>query len=139
MCFCRRPCRRVDVATGYARQLDLKNHDRGSVAERFQYLRDSIGQKLPTHNAVGMGVVNRKKVSIQGFWTNSEENVMPTQPFEVELRNQRAKDYGLGELVKEVGFAGVVQITDGLRRAQREAKERALAALPKKVKTPATE
>jgi hypothetical protein len=125
--------------TGYARQLNLRNHDRASVAERFQYLRDSIGQKLPTHNAVGMGVVNRKKVSVQGFWVNSPELGMPALPQEIELRERREREYGLAKLVDEVGVAGIIRLTERLLLAQREARETALAALPKKVRTRATE
>lgn len=130
---------RSGAVTGYARQLNLRNEDRESVAARLQYLRDSIGHKLPTHNKVGMGIVRPRKVSVQGIWTNSADMRLPAQPGEIELREARARDYGFARMVDEVGLAGVVTITERLLQAQKDAKEAALAALPKKVRTLPTE
>jgi hypothetical protein len=121
--------------TGYARQLNLRKEDRLGVAERVQYLRDSIGQKLPTHNKVGMGIVRPRVLSVQGIWTNGPDLRPKPQSHEVALRAARARDYGLARLVDEVGLAGVVTITQRLLQAQHEAKEAALAALPKIVRT----
>lgn len=125
--------------TGYARQLELRNSDRDSVRERFGYLRNSIGGRIPTHNSVGTGVVNRKKVSVQGFWVNSPLLTPPPQPQEIELRARRKKDYGLAKMVDEVGIAGVVRITERLIEAHKKGKAEALERLPKKERIRATE
>lgn len=128
-----------DAVTGYARQLPLRNEDRDSVVARMQYLRDTIGQKIPAHNKVSIGVVRPRAVSVQGVWQNAPDNRLPLQPHELELRAARARDYGFARMVDEVGLAGVVTITQRLLQAQDDAKAAALAALPKKVRTLPTE
>lgn len=86
-----------------------------------------------------MGVVNRKKVSVQGFWTNSPDLRFPPQPQEIALRARRKRDYGLARMVDEVGMAGVVRVTQRLLEVQRRTKEEALAAMPKVERVRATE
>jgi hypothetical protein len=129
----------MSLVTGYSRQLGLKNMDKEQVAEKFKYLRNALGHKTPTHNKVGMGVVNRKRVSVQGYWHNSAELRFPPFPHEVELRKQRAEEVGFSKLVGEVGIAGVVRMMQRLMELQEQARQDALAKLPKPVITPATE
>jgi hypothetical protein len=113
--------------------------DAEKVRARIQYLRDTIGQKLPTHNKVGMGVVGRKRISIQGFWHNSEELRARPIPAEIELRARRNREYSLASVRDELGMAGVIRITQRLLAAQDEAQANALAAMPKVERTRATE
>lgn len=109
------------------------------MVARMQYLRDTIGQKIPAHNKVSMGVVRPRTVSVQGIWHNAPDNRLPAQPQEIELRAARARDYGLARMIDEVGLAGVVTITQRLLQAQEDARAAALDAMPKKVRTLPTE
>jgi hypothetical protein len=129
----------VVAVTSYSRQIGLKNLDREEVSTKFKYLRNTIGHKLPTHNKIGMGVVNRKKVSIQGFWHNSAELRLPPFPHEIELRQRRAEEAGYSKLVDEVGVAGVLRMMQRLMEIQEQTRQNALAKLPRPVRTAATE
>jgi hypothetical protein len=133
------PVLSMSLVTGYSRQLELRNMGPDKVAEKFQYLRNALGHKTPTHNKIGMGVVNRKKVSIQGFWHNSAELRFPPFPHEVALRKQRAEEVGFSKLVGEVGISGVVRMMQRLMELQEETRQNALAKLPRPVRTRATE
>lgn len=125
------------LVTGYSKSLGLKNLDKENVASRIQYLRDTLGQKTPKHGQ--MGFVQRKHVSVQGFWRNTADLRLCPLPEQVELRERRQREHGFEKMVNEYGLAGIVMITKKLLERQEAAKAAALAKEPKVEKVHATE
>ena len=123
--------------TGYEKNLSLMNMDKETVAERIQYLRDTLGKKTAKHNH--MGFVERDFVSVQGFWRNAQELRRRPLPIEIETRERRAKDYGFEKVTDEIGLEGAAIVLNKLRERQRLAHERALAKLPQKERVVPTE
>ena len=113
--------------------------DRKDIVERFAYLRNSLGRPIPKHNEISIGVVERKRVSIQGYWKNSPDTRTPPLREFKERHASLRETHGFQQIVNEFGLSGVVRITQKLLEKQQEAKEKALAALPPKIKIRATE
>lgn len=113
------------------------NMDKETVAQRIQYLRDTLGRKTPKHNH--MGFVERDFVSVQGFWRNSADLRRRPLPIEIETRERRGNDHGLDKVMDEIGLEGVATVLNKLRERQRLAHERALAKLPVKERVLPTE
>lgn len=128
-----------DLVNGYKRRLSLRNFDREKIMARFMYLRNSLGFKMVPHNRISVGVIHRQRISVQGFWHNSRGYFHRPSPQAVEIFEKRMSTVGLQSIVRDLGFAGVIRMTQKLLDAQRTAREKALAALPVPVRTPATE
>lgn len=94
---------------------------------------------MPKHNEVSIGVVEKKRISIQGFWRNSPTLSEKELPEVTQLRERRRKEHGLQNMIDEVGIAGVIRITQKLLEKQEMAKQAALAAEPKVERVRATE
>lgn len=133
------PCVYGKYITGYERYITLKNLDPEKISEVFTYLRNTLGRKVPKHNEVSIGVVERSHVSVQGFWRNSPSLKDRELPEVTALRERRRKEHGLQDMIDEVGMTGVVRITQRLLERQELAKQEALAAEPKVEKVRATE
>lgn len=86
---------------------------------------------MPTHNDIGIGVVEQSNVSVQGIWRNSATLRDKELPETVELREKRRAKYGLQNTIDDIGVAGVIRITQKLLEKQALAKQAALAAEPK--------
>lgn len=127
------------TVTGYERYITLKNLDPEKIDKVFTYLRNTLGRKMPKHNEISIGVVEKKRTSIQGFWRNSRELTEKELPEVTQLRERRRKEHGLQGMIDEVGITGVVRITQKLLERQEMAKQAALAAEPKVEKVRATE
>lgn len=129
----------VRTVTGYERCIGLKNLDPKRVEEVFTYLRNTLGRKVPRHNEISIGVVESRNVSVQGFWRNSPSSRDVELPETVERRERRRAEYGLQDVIDELGVPGVIRITQKLLEKQELAKARALAAEPAVERVCATE
>lgn len=127
------------IVNGYLRKLSLKNLDREKIVDRFMYLRNSPGFKMSEHSKISSGVINRGHRSVQGFWHNHRGFYPEPLPEELEMLEKRSSTMSLDRVVAELGLVGVVRITQKLLEAQKNARKEAIAALPKPVRTPATE
>lgn len=83
--------------------------------------------------------MEQKRVSVQGFWRNSPTLLEKELPEVTELRERRRQEYGLQNVIDEMGVTGVVRITQKLLERQEMAKQAALDAEPKVERVRATE
>lgn len=109
------------------------------VAEIFQLLRDTLGRKVPKHNEVSIGVLEKKKQSVQGIWRNPHSLIRELVPDMNKTVERRHKDYGLQVLLDDIGTAGVIRMTQKLLRRRAESDQAIIDALPKKEVVRATE
>lgn len=105
--------------------------DADKVGEVFQSLRDSLGRKTPTHNDVGIGVVEAKKISVQGVWRNTPDLRVIDSIDVRERRQRREEEFGLSKVMDEFGSAGLVLLTQKLLERRAAGHRAALDALPK--------
>ena len=127
------------VVTGYQRVTDLSRLSRSEVLDRFNYLRNSLGQKSPIHSQISEGVIKPRKVSIQGFWHNSRDYRIPALREERIHREEMKNRVGFAKLKDEMGLEGVVRVVERLMEKKELRKREALARLPKKKRVLPTE
>lgn len=119
---------RVSV-TGYKRQRTLANLSQKEVESALQEMRDTLGRKVPRHNAISRGVVERKKLSVQGVWRNLPDPNIEL-PCAVERRQKIRETMRFQDLVDSVGLAGVVDVMQTLLHKQEETRQKEIAKLP---------
>lgn len=119
------------TVTGYERQRSLKNMSAEEVQEVFQTLRDSLGRKTPTHNEIGIGVVEQKSITVQGVWRNTPDLRTPELLDTKRKREEMMKKFGMQGIIAELGTAGAVCVTQKLLQRRTELHEKALRELPK--------
>ncbi|CDF39682.1 hypothetical protein CHC_T00009060001 [Chondrus crispus] len=133
------PCVFGKYITGYERSITLKNLSPEKIGDVFTYLRNTLGRKVPKHNEISIGVVEKNQESVQGFWRNSATLLEKELPEVTQLRERRRQEYGLQSMIDDVGVTGIVRITQKLLERQEMAKQAALDAEPKVEKIRATE
>lgn len=101
------------------------------VQEVLEELRDTLGRRVPKHNEIGIGVVEKKCVSVQGIWRNAPDLWYPELPETAETRERRSQTHGLQTLFDDVGITGVISTTQKLLDREATAKQLALDALPR--------
>lgn len=119
------------TGTGYERQIGLKNKDLETVNDTVAYLRNTLGRKVPQHSEISIGVVEKKKESVQGFWRNSVSFHDRELPETIQKRAERQAEYNLQKMIDDIGMNGVAMVTQKLLERQELAKDRAIAAAPK--------
>lgn len=128
----------IFLATTYKRQRTLKNLSRNEVREAVQELRDTLGRKVPKHNEISIGVLERPRLSVQGVPRNSatSEADLP----QLRARRERLrKEYRMQDLVKQVGLTGMVEITQKIIEHRDEHRKALIEAMPKRTKVNPTE
>lgn len=108
------------------------------MGELLQELRDTLGRRVPRHNKISRGVLERKKLSVQGVWRNLP-NLNIEIPGAVERRRKIRETMRFHDLVDRVGFAGVVDIMQTVLQNKEDERLEELAKLPKGEKVWPTE
>lgn len=129
---------RPTSVTGYKRQRTLKNEDAEVVRSCLQELRDTLGRKVPRHNEISRGVLERKTLSVQGVWRNTVGGFHDTRR-ERDRRLALGKTYGLGDILEDIGMTGVVEVTQQLMKEKEEMHQAAIARFPVKKRVRPTE
>ncbi|KAI0559136.1 hypothetical protein FGB62_166g054 [Gracilaria domingensis] len=127
------------TVTGYERQRTLKNMSAEEVGETLQLLRDTLGRPVPAHNDVGVGVVEKREVSVQGVWRNRADMNLPETAETLELREKRRQEYSVESVIDKYGMAGLVKMTQDLLENRERMRLAALEAMPKKERVMPTE
>lgn len=104
----------------------------------MQELRDTLGRKVPRHNEISRGVMERKKLSVQGVWRN-QPNLNIEIPGAAERRKKVRETMRFQHLVDQVGYSGVVDIMQTVLQKQEDARLEEIAKLPKPEKVWPTE
>lgn len=126
------------TVTGYQRNRTVKNLDGEGVRAVLQELRDTLGRKVPRHNEISLGVVERKRLSVSGVPRNVPNlNVVP--PDVQERRADIRQRFGFRDLVDDVGLAGVVDVAQEMVAQIERERQTAIDAEPKKVRVAPTE
>ncbi|CAN8070352.1 unnamed protein product [Agarophyton chilense] len=133
------PCVFCKYVTGYERQRTLKNISAEEVGETLQLLRDTLGRRVPAHNQLGTGVVEKRAVSVQGVWRNRADLNPPETAETLELREKRRQEYSVDSIIEKYGVTGLVKITQSLLENRERMRLAALAAMPKKERVMPTE
>lgn len=128
----------LSSVTQYKRQRTLKNMSRKEVSATFQDLRDTLGRKVPRHNEISIGVLERKRLSVQGIWRNARD-MDPDLP-KLRVRRERLRQkYRMQDIVDNVGLSGLVEISQKIIAQREEERKAAMDALPKIKKVEPTE
>lgn len=93
---------------------------------------------MPRHNEISRGVMERKKLSVQGVWRN-QPNLNIEIPGAVERRNKIREKMRFQDLVGQVGYSGVVDIMQSVLQKTEDARLEEIAKLPKVEKVWPTE
>lgn len=116
-----------NAVTGYERDQTIKNLSAEEVRDVLQEMRDTLGRKVPRHSQIANRVVEQKKISVQGVWRNSRD-LDPDLPAVVNRLKELQRDYGLHDLVNEMGITGIVQATQMIIRRKDAERQAAMAA-----------
>ena len=109
------------------------------VSEIFQLLRNTLGRKVPKHNEISIGVLERKTQHVQGVWRNPHSVLDELIPGMKKTIERRHDTYGLHVLLDDIGTAGVIRMTQKLLKKKAESDQAIIDALPKKEVVRATE
>lgn len=104
----------------------------------FQELRDTLGRNVPRHNEISIGVLERKRLSVQGVWRNARD-MDPDLPKLRARRERLSQQFRMQDVVDDVGLSGLVEISQKIIAHRDEERKVAIEALPKFEKVEPTE
>lgn len=109
------------------------------IGNVLQLIRDTLGRRVPFHNEVGIGVVEKRVVSVQGVWRNRADLNVPETAELKALRAKRSEEYSCHRIIDEFGVEGLVRMTQKLLDRREKNRLQALADMPKKERVMPTE